>query len=305
VSWLKGKTESATQISARPPAAVELAPEGVLAAALPGKGAPPVMAFEPLPDGTLQPGISAPNLASPDLVAKAVRKALDQVEPRRRAITVIVPDSAVRVFVLDFDSLPAKPAEVIPVLRFRLRKMAPFDVEQAGVSYQVLSHTANETRVLTAMIPGPVLAEYETAIWSAGYEPGSVLSTSLAALASVNTDEPVLAACMNAGSLTTVIAHRQDLLLFRTLELPDNPAQRLAEVQRDIAVASAYFEDKLNQRPQTLHYAGRGTAGEFSRWIQERELNVVDLAPQPATGAATALGSASLAGIAGALAGVV
>ena len=49
-----------------------------------------------------------------------------------------------RVFVLDFDSLPAKPAEALPVLRFRLRKMVPFDVEHAGVSYQVLTEKKNE-----------------------------------------------------------------------------------------------------------------------------------------------------------------
>ena len=54
-------------------------------------------------------------------------------------MTLIVPDTAVRVFVMDFDSLPAKAAEALPVLRIRLRKMVPFDVEKAGVSYQVLS----------------------------------------------------------------------------------------------------------------------------------------------------------------------
>ena len=63
------------------------------------------------------------------------------------------------------------------------------------------------------------------------------------------TDEPVLAACMSASSLTTLIAHGQNLLLYRTLELPADTAQRLAEVQRDIAVAAAYFEDKLGSAP--------------------------------------------------------
>ena len=67
----------------------------------------------------------------------------------------------VRVFVLDFDSLPAKPAEAYSVLRFRLRKMVPFDVEHAGVSYQVLSENRTECKVLAAVIPGPMLAEYE------------------------------------------------------------------------------------------------------------------------------------------------
>ena len=69
------------------------------------------------------------------------------------------------------------------MLRFRLRKMLPFDVEHAGLSYQVLVENKKECKVLAAVMPGPVLAEYEAAVRQAGYEPGAVLPTSLAALA--------------------------------------------------------------------------------------------------------------------------
>jgi len=50
------------QPGGRPPAAVEVAPEGVLAGALPGPGQTPVYAFQTLPDGALMPGIGEPNL---------------------------------------------------------------------------------------------------------------------------------------------------------------------------------------------------------------------------------------------------
>jgi type IV pilus assembly protein PilM len=209
----------------------------------------------------------------------------------------------VRVFVLDFDSLPGRADEAVPVLRFRLRKMVPFDVEHAGVSYQILSESKNECRALVAVLPGPILAEYEAAVRAAGYEPGAVLPTSLAALAAVDATEPVLAAVLSGMSLTTSITHGDDLLLYRTLDLPENEGQRLAEVQRDIAVASAYFEDKLATRPRRLHYGGMGSAEEFARWIKDPELTLVELSPRPRTGAATALGTISLAGIAGAIAG--
>ena len=94
------------------------------------------------------------------------------------------------------------------------------------------------------------------------------------------------------------------MLLYRTLELPEDPSQRLAEVQRGIAVAAAYFEDKLGARADgSSIMRAIGTAEEFARWINDPELTVVELAPRPETGAATALGNLSLAGIAGALAG--
>jgi type IV pilus assembly protein PilM len=306
-------SKAGSQSGGRPPAAVEVAPEGVLAAALPGPGQAPVYAFQPLPAGALVPGIGEANLRAPEAVAAAIRSTLGQVSPRTRSVTLVLPDTVVRVFVLDFDSLPSRAAEAYPVLRFRLRKMVPFDVEHAGLSYQVLVETKTECKVLAAVLPGPVLAEYEAAIRAAGYEPGAVLPSSLAALEAIDSMEAVLIANLSPLALTTSITNGQDLLLYRTLDLPPDPNLRLQEVQRGIAVAAAYFEDKLGVRPRRLHYAGNYGAGNdgaatsgveaFARWIDDPELTVVDLAPRPETGAATALGPTNIAGVAGALAG--
>ena len=101
----------------------------------------------------------------------------------------------------------------------------------------------------------------------------------------------------------------QDLLLYRTLDLPEDPALRLQEVQRGVSVAAAYYEDKLGARPRLLYYAGIGAGGnsaaeDFAGWINDPGLTVVDLAPRPETGAATPLGNlVTLAGVTGALAG--
>jgi type IV pilus assembly protein PilM len=288
---------------------VELSPQGVLAAGLPGPGQLPVYAFEPLPAGAIVPGIGEQNLRAPEVVANAIRAALGQVSPRTRSVTLVLPDTVVRVFVLDFDALPAKAVEAIPVLRFRLRKMVPFEVEHAGVSYQVLVENKNECKVLAAVLPGPVLAEYEAAVREAGYEPGAVLPTSLAALGVIDSPEPVLAANLSAVALTTTITTDGDLLLYRTLDLPEEPDLRLQEVQRGVSVAAAYYEDKLGARPRLLYYAGIGAGGnsaaeDFARWINDPEMTVVDLAPRPETGAATPLGNlVTLAGVTGALAG--
>ena len=309
----KAKLGSAS--GARPPVAVELSPQGVLAAASPGPGQPPVYAFEPLPPGAIVPGIGEQNLRAPEVVANAIRAALGQVSPRSRAVTLVLPDTVVRVFFLDFDSLPAKAVEVLPILRFRLRKMIPFEVEHAGLSYQVLVENKTECKVLAAVLPGPVLAEYEAAVREAGYEPGAVLPTSLAALGGIDSTEPVLAANLSALALTTSITNSQDLLLYRTLDLPEDPGLRLQEVQRGVSVAAAYFEDKLGARPRLLYYAGIGAGGnssaeDFARWIfspnspDDPAMTVVDIAPRPETGAATPLGNlVTLAGVTGALAG--
>ena len=299
---LLSKIKLGSQAGGRPPAAVEISPDGVLAAALAPSGEA-TFAYEALPAGALLPGIGEPNLRATEAIQNAIRSTLAQVSPRTRSVTLVVPDTVVRVFVLDFDSLPSKAAEAYPVLRFRLRKMVPFDVEHAGLSYQILVETKTECRVLTAVLPGAILAEYEAAVRAAGYEPGSVLPSSLAALAALDSVEPVLTANLSGLALTTSIAAGNDLLLYRTLDLPEDPALHLDEVRRGIAVAGAYFEDKMGTRPTRLHYAGIGSAQQFANWIDDPELTVVELTARPATGAQTAMGSMSIAGIAGALAG--
>jgi type IV pilus assembly protein PilM len=300
---MASKTNSVSKTGGRPQAAVEIAPEGALAAAIPAKADSPVYAFAALAPGALVPGVGEANIRSQEAVAAAIRSALDDVSPRTRAVTLVLPDTAVRVFVLDFDSLPPKAADVVPVLRFRLRKMVPFDVEHAALSYQVLVQNETSVKVLATVMPGPILAEYEAVVRAAGYEPGAVLPSSLASLAALDSLEPILAANLTEQALTTSITSGQDLHLFRTVDLPEDPDARVAEMQRSIAVAAAYYEDKLVARPRQLHYAGNKKADEFARLIGDTDLAVVDMVPTTGLGATTALGPLSLAGISGALAG--
>ena len=107
-----------------------------------------VYAFVPLPPGALVPGIEEPNLRAPEAVTAAIRSALDEVSPRTRSVTLVLPDTLVRVFVLDFDSLPAKAAEAIPVVRFRLRKMVPF--RRGARRRQLSGAVAERNRVQSA-----------------------------------------------------------------------------------------------------------------------------------------------------------
>src|SRR5207237_1146934 len=69
----------------------------------------------------------------------AVMSALVRIAPpngnRRRPATVILPDYATRVSLLDFDSFPSSPEEQLPLVRFRVKKTIPFDIDSAAVSY--------------------------------------------------------------------------------------------------------------------------------------------------------------------------
>jgi type IV pilus assembly protein PilM len=297
-------------LGGRPAVACEITPEGVIAAATPAAGQPPVYAFEPLTAWTVNPALLEINLVDPAAVSTAIRSALSQVQPRVRSVTLVVPDAAVRVFVLDFDTLPVRQDEALPVLRFRLRKSVPFDVEHAGISYQVLSEGSarleTQWKVLAAIIPGPVLAEYEDAVRNAGYEPGAVLPASLAALSAISagdSQQAELTVNLSARSLTTSIVLGNDILLYRIVELPQEADAVQAEVQRSIAVAAAYFEDKLQVRPTRLLYSGMLPVRDFAEQLDDAEFAIGELVPRPEIGMASAMGQHPLAGVTGALAG--
>ncbi len=66
----------------------------------------------------------------------ALRAALGSVAARSKDVIAILPDAAVRVVLLDFDTLPASREEAEAVVRFRLKKSLPFDVDKAKISYQ-------------------------------------------------------------------------------------------------------------------------------------------------------------------------
>ena len=104
-------------------------------------------------EATVTPSGVGGDAAGRAAVVAAVRKALEAVALRSREVTLIVPDAAVRVLLLDFDELPAKPAEALPVVRFRLKKLLPFDADDAAVSYQVMATAKGLVHVLAVAMP--------------------------------------------------------------------------------------------------------------------------------------------------------
>jgi type IV pilus assembly protein PilM len=289
----------------RPKLACEITPEGVIAARQ-QKEEQAVMSFVPLPAGIVTPSLAAPNFTDPATAAAALGKALDEVASREKQLTLVVPDAAVRVLMLDFDSLPDNAQEALPIVRFRLRKLTPFEVDDAAVSYQVMHRRREQTHVLVTVMPATIRAEYESAVRAAGYEPGVVLPSTLAAMAALTTSDPALVMNRSGLALTTAITSGDELLLHRTLELPVSDELHHEELAQSVSVAQAYFEDTLNSSPEVLYCVGPGGAEEFLRVLGETAevdgLRVRDLVSTPAMGTMGTMPKGLVAGVVGALA---
>jgi len=211
----------------RPRVACDISTQGVVAARSDAAGSPlAAVSRVELAAGAVVPGLKPGNVTDRVAVAGAVRKTLESVgmkaNSRDADITLVIPDAAVRVLLLDFDSLPTKLTEALPIVRFRLKKMLPFDADDAMVTFQVMSTNKSIVRVLAVAIPRDVLSEYETAAREAGYEPGSVVPSTLAALAAMDED-PALLINANVLGVTAAIVRNGILMLHRSVDLQEHP----------------------------------------------------------------------------------
>jgi type IV pilus assembly protein PilM len=235
-------------LGTRPRLAVEIRPEGVVAARTDDVSATlTAVSWSEFPDGAVVPGLKPGNLAARAEAIAAVKRALEAVALKERQTTLVLPDAAVRVLLLDFDQLPAKAEEAMPVVRFRLKKLLPFDADDAIVSYQIMSTSRGLVRVLAVAAPREVLAEYESVVREAGFEPGAVLPSTLAACAGL-TEMEAAQLLVNAGEtgVTTAIVQGGVLLLHRTVDLA---AHALEETLEAVAAEQAARESAQADLP--------------------------------------------------------
>jgi type IV pilus assembly protein PilM len=247
------------QSAVRPRLACEIAPDGVLAGGSVGVESPLDSAvFEALPEGSISVGVTAPIFRDNNAVVAALRRTLDSVDSHGRDWTMVLPDACTRVHILDFDTLPAKPQEILPLVRFRLRRMLPFDADAAAVSYQLLNSSPvvkkdAPVQVIAAAMPAEVREEIESMMRGIQREPGVLLPATLAAMAALPDTGSHLLVHTEQDSMTTAITHNGELLLYRTTDRANTDPGEMAQA---VLVAAAYYEDTLHQPLQEVWVAG-------------------------------------------------
>jgi type IV pilus assembly protein PilM len=259
-----------------------------------------------LPAGAIAPGLNGPNVINPEALRSAISGALGAVNGGNRDVIVIVPDAAIRVLLLDFEALPTRPQEVDPVIRFRLKKSLPFDVEQAVVSYEV-RRGSNGVRVVTAVSPRSIIEEYEAAFRDSGYMPGVVLPSSLAALGTLEGERPTLLLKVDPTNIMIAAAEHQELRLVRTLDNPHGAAVSAEELAEGVLPSIVFFEDTFAAHIEQIYVGGVERLEEVGPLLHEHTgARVQELAPDISTEqnlSGEKISPSLMAGIAGALLG--
>jgi type IV pilus assembly protein PilM len=206
------------------------------------------------------PDLVENNLRQVEAVRTAIEEALGGVGGRSKDVIAIVPDATVRVVLVDFDTLPSDHEEAAGVVRFRLKKSLPFDVDKAKVSYHA-QKTADGVKVVAAVALATVIEDYESAFREAGFNPGVVLPSMLAALGAAEGKRPTLVVKVDTRTTSIAILNEEQLQLFRTLENARGVTISGEQLAEEVYPSVVFFQDTYHLNIEKIYVSGLADSG--------------------------------------------
>jgi len=203
--------------------------------------------MEALPPGAVAPSLNAANIADPKAVGVALRRVFEQMGVRPKRVALAIPDSVAKVSLLRFEKVPERARDLDELIRWQVRKAAPFRIEDAQLSYLPGQKSSDgSTEFLVVMARKDLVREYEAACEEAGAQAGIV------DLATFNVINSVLASSqppaddwllvhVTQEDATMAILRGEQLVFFRNRATEGEAG--LADMVHQTAM---YYEDRLS-----------------------------------------------------------
>jgi type IV pilus assembly protein PilM len=192
------------------------------------------------------PALAAANMPDVGAVGQVVARVLAQLGGRTARVALVVPDAVAKVSLLHLDTIPPRAADLREIVRWQVRKTAPFPVEQAVLSIaRVPGGTGAGGDLVVTLAREDVIRQYEQACAMAGAHAGlidlatfSVMNSVVASGGAPASDW--LLVHVDGQDLTLVVARGTDLLFFR--HRSEESEGTLADLIHQTAM---YYEDRL------------------------------------------------------------
>ena len=203
-------------------------------------------AVETLAAGAVMPSLNATNIIDANAVAESLRRVLDRMSIKPKRVALAIPDSVAKVSLLRFEKVPERASDLDELIRWQVRKAAPFRVEDAQLTYVPgLKAADGSTEFVVVMARKDIVREYESVCESVGAQAGVV------DLATFNVINSVLASAhapsedwllvhVTPEDATMAILRGQHVVFFRN-RAADGEAG-LADMVHQTAM---YYEDRL------------------------------------------------------------
>lgn len=233
-----------------PDVAIEIGAAHVGIARLAWRGSTPTAAshvVEPLPAGAVTPSLTGTNISDVRAVGGTIHHAMTRLGGRVTRAALVIPDTVAKVSLIRFEKVPASRDDLMELVRWQVRKAAPFPMDQAVLSYSPstpLSDGGQEFVVTVAR--GDLILQYEEACAHAGVHTGlvdiatfSIINGVLAGPTAPAGDWLLVHA--SEGYTTLAVLRGGEVIFFRNRE--EESEGTLADVVHQTAM---YYEDRLS-----------------------------------------------------------
>jgi type IV pilus assembly protein PilM len=211
-------------------------------------------------------------------VAGALERVLDHIG-RPKRVALVVPDSMAKVSLVRFERVPNRPQDLEHLVRWQMKKAAPFPIEEAQVSYVEGQRASDGQEFIVTLARRDIVREYEDACAAAGAHAGivdlatfNVINAALALARSSTAAGDWLLVNVAADFASLAILRDSKLIFFRNRSASDGT---LADLVHQTAM---YYVDRLNGAGfARVILAGGGTeAGEARQNVEERLATAVE-----------------------------
>ncbi|MGE0450195.1 MAG: type IV pilus biogenesis protein PilM [Vicinamibacterales bacterium] len=201
-------------------------------------------AVEPLPERAVQPALNGVNLLEREVVVGAIGRVLERIGKPRR-IGLILEDPVARISLVKLQQVPARAADLDQIIRFQVRKAAPFPIEDAQVSYVPALRSEEGQEFVVTLARRDVVVEYESACGDAGAHAGivdlSTLNVVNAAIASGAAPAgDWLLVNVSADWASMAVLRGSSIMFFRT-----RGADGEGTLEDLVHQTAMYYEDRL------------------------------------------------------------
>jgi Tfp pilus assembly PilM family ATPase len=230
------------------------------------------------------PALTAVNVHDRPAVLGALGRVLERVG-RPRRIGLILPDVIAKVSIVRFEQVPSSPTDLDQLVRWQIRKTAPFAAEDAQISYVAGMRADDGQEFVVSLAKRDVIVEYEQLCAEAGAYAG------LVDLSTFNVINAVLAGATPPTADWLLVNIAADYVSIALLRGPHliffrNRATDTEGTLADLVHQTAmYYEDRLKGEGfARVVLAGAGAAGaqhsgdieQVRRSLEERLRTPVD-----------------------------
>ena len=267
-----------------------------------------------LAPGLLLNSFMEPNIKDVPAFVDALSRLFQSSGKSGRHVSVSLPDYISRVSILEFDALQGKREETEQMIRWRLKKLLPFDVELAAVRYQYLGKFSgrekDQHRFLVSIVKSEILEQYEAAFKEAGLRTRRIGISSFSTWNLFNDNvlgeagEAGSFALMNlsGGKLTVMVFDRgvPHFLRLKDLGSPegdDGPGVDVNRVLKELSASVTFYKENYSETQvervyvtgdseavkEVVEEAGRSTTMKASLLDPEKVVDKGSALPQGAS----------------------